>query len=173
VLYQAGYLVPASPTSPFSYLVKYASAGDNDPKHAQGAAIVQLAPEAIAFRSNSSLWVKQVRTVPSTGALTMGNAYVWGTSTAEVVASAAAVQATLTLPCVVPRTLGMTLAQARDSFRKAGCQLGSIVHETSGKVKKNHVKAQAPRAGLTVPNGTKVTVTVSDGPHKAVARKKK
>ena len=52
----------------------------------------------------------------------------------------------------------MTLPQARDSLRKAGCQIGSLVHEISGKVKKYHVKAQAPRAGLTVPNGTKVTV---------------
>jgi hypothetical protein len=171
-LYQGGYLVPPSPTAPFTYLVKYASAGDNDPKHAQGASIVQLAPEATAFRSNSSLWIKQVRTVPSTGALTMGNAYVWGTSTAEVLASAAAVQATLTLPCVVPRTLGKTLPQARDSFRKAGCQIGSIVHEISGKVKKYHVKAQAPKAGLTVPNGTKVTVTLSDGPRKPPVKKK-
>jgi hypothetical protein len=171
-LYDTNYLVPPSPTSPFSYLVKYASAGDNDTKHAQGAAIVQLAPEAMAFRSNSSVWVKQVRTVPGTGNLTIGNAYVWGTSTAEVTASAAAVQATLTLPCVVPRTLGMTLPQARDSLRKAGCLFGSLVHETSGKVKKYHVKAQAPRAGLTVPNGTKVTVTVSDGPHKTPVKKK-
>ena len=66
-LYDTGYLVPPSPTSPFSYLVKYASASDNDTKHAQGAAIVQLAPEAMAFRSSSSLWVKEVRTVPATG----------------------------------------------------------------------------------------------------------
>jgi hypothetical protein len=172
-LYAANYLVPPSPTAPFNYLVKYASASDNDTKHAQGAAIVQLAPEAMAFRSSSSVWVKEVRTVPATGALTIGNAYVWGASTAEVMASAAAVQATLTLPCVVPRTLGLSLPQARDSFRKAGCQIGSIVHEISGKVKKYHVKAQAPRAGLTVPNGTKVTVTISDGPRKAVAKKKK
>jgi hypothetical protein len=128
----------------------------------------------MAFRSSSSVWVKEVRTVPASGSLTIGNAYVWGTSTAEVTTATAAVQASLTLPCVVPRTLGMTLAQARDSLRKAGCQIGSIVHENSGKVKKYRVKAQAPRAGLTVPNGTKVTVTISDGPHKAkpVARKK-
>jgi hypothetical protein len=171
-LYDTNYLVPPSPTSPFTYLVKYASAADNDTKHAQGAAIVQLAPDAMAFRSGSSTWVKEVRTVPATGSLTIGNAYVWGTTTAEITASAAAVQATLTLPCVVPRTLGMTLPQARDSLRKAGCQIGSLVHEISGKVKKYHVKAQAPRAGLTVPNGTKVTVTVSDGKRVAPVKKK-
>ena len=118
------------------------------------------------------MWVKEVRTVPATGSLTIGNAYVWGTSTAEVTASAAAVQATLTLPCVVPRTLGMTLPQARDSLRRAGCVFGSLVHEISGKVKKYHVKAQAPRAGLTVPNGTRVTITVSDGRRTAVVKKK-
>ena len=81
-------------------------------------------------------------------------------------------QPTLTLPCVVPRTLGLTLPQARDSLRKAGCQAGSIVHEISGKVKKYRVKAQAPKAGLTVPNGTKVTVTISDGARKPVVKKK-
>jgi hypothetical protein len=170
-LYDTNYLVPPSPLAPFSYLLKYASASDNDTKHAQGAAIVQLAPEAMAFRSSSSVWVKEVRTVPPTGGLTVGNAYVWGTSTAEVTASAAAVQATLTLPCVVPRTLGMTLPQARDSLRRAGCVFGSLVHEISGKVKKYHVKAQAPRAGLTVPNGTRVTITVSDGRRTAVKKK--
>jgi hypothetical protein len=170
-LYNTGYLVPPSATSPFSYLVKYASAGDNDTKHAQGSALVQLAPEAMAFRSGSSVWVKEVRTVPAAGNLTVGFAYVWGTTTAEITASAAAVQTSLTLPCVVPRTLGLTLAQARDSLRKAGCVLGSIVHEISGKVKKYHVKAQAPRATLTVPNGTKVTVTVSDGPRRPAAKK--
>ena len=172
-LYDTNYLVPPSPLAPFTYLVKYASALDNDTKHAQGAAIVQLAPEAMAFRSSSSVWVKQVRTVPATGSLTIGNAYVWGTSTAEVIASAAAVQATLTLPCVVPRTLGMTLPQARDSLRRAGCVFGSLVHEISGKVKKYHVKAQAPKAGLTVPNGTRVTITVSDGKRMPAVKNKK
>lgn len=173
VLYETGYLVPPSPTAPFNYLVKYASAADNDTKHAQGVAIVQLAPDATAFRSGSSVWVKEVRTVPPTGSLTIGNAYVWGTTTAEVTAAATAVQASLTLPCVIPRTLGLTQAQARDSLRKAGCQIGSIVHEISGKVKKYRVKAQAPRAGLTVPNGSKVTVTLSDGPRKPVIKKKR
>lgn len=171
-LYDTNYLVPPAPLAPFNYLVKYASASDNDTKHAQGAAIVQLAPEAMAFRSSSSVWVKEVRTVPATGGLTIGNAYVWGTTTAEVTTSAAAVQATLTLPCVVPRTLGMTLPQARDSLRKAGCVFGSLVHEISGKVKKYHVKAQAPKAGLTVPNGTRVTITVSDGRRVPVVKKK-
>ena len=77
-LYDTNYLVPPSPLAPFNYLLKYASASDNDTKHAQGAAIVQLAPEAMAFRSSSSVWVKEVRTVPATGSLTIGNAYVWG-----------------------------------------------------------------------------------------------
>ena len=48
-----------------------------------------------------------------------------------------------------------------------------MVHEISAKVKKYHVKAQAPKAGLTVPNGTKVTVTVSDGPKKPAKKKPK
>ena len=102
-LYSTGYQVPPSPTSPFTYYVKYASASDGDPRHDLGAAIVQLAPQAMAFKSSTSLWVQEDRTVPTSGALTMGLAYAWGATGAEVVASAAAVQPTLALPCVVPR----------------------------------------------------------------------
>jgi hypothetical protein len=171
-LYNTAILVQASPTTPFSYLVKYASAGDNDPKHAQGSVITQVAPEAMAFRSGSSLWVKEVRAVPATGSLQLGFAYIWGTTTAEVQASTATVQPTLTLPCVVPRVLGQTIPQTKDSLRKAGCQIGAMTYQVSGKVKKNRVKAQGPKAGLTVPNATKVSVVLSSGPHvKAVAKK--
>jgi hypothetical protein len=163
-LYTTSILVPSSPTTPFNYLVKYASAADNDPKHAQGGVVTQVAPEAMAFRSNSSLWVKEVRTVPATGSLQVGFAYVWATTTAELAASIAAVQPTLTLPCVVPRVLGLTVPQAKDALRKVGCQIGSTSIQVSGKVKKYRVKAQAPRAGLTVPNATKVSVVISSGP---------
>ena len=38
-----------------------------------------------------------------------------------------------------------------------GCQIGSIVHEISGKVKKYHVKAQAPRAGPGVTRASSTT----------------
>jgi hypothetical protein len=164
-LYTPNILVPASPTTPFNYLVKYASAADNDPKHAQGGVITQVAPEAMAFRSSSSLWVKEVRSVPANGALQVGFAYVWATTTAELQASLAAVQPTLTLPCVVPRVLGMTVPQAKDALRKVGCQLGATSIQVSGKVKKYRVKAQGPKAGLTVPNATKVNVVISSGPH--------
>ena len=163
-LYTTGNLVQPAPTTPFNYLVKYASAGDGDPKHAQGAVIVQVAPEAMAFRSGSSLWIKQVRMVPATGPLNIGFAYIWGTSTAELQGSIAAVQPTLTLPCVIPRVLGKTIPQTKDSLRTAGCQLGTIVYQVSGKVKKYRIKAQGPKAGLTVPNATKVNVVVSSGP---------
>jgi PASTA domain len=172
-LYTTGNLVQPAPTTPFGYLVKYASAGDNDPKHAQGAVIVQVAPEAMAFRSNSSLWIKQVRTVPPSGSLQIAFAYIWGSATAEVQASTAAVLPTLTLPCVVPRVLGQTIPQAKDSLRKVGCQIGAISYQVSGKVKKYRVKAQGPKAGLTVPNATKVNVVISSGPRvKAVVKKK-
>jgi hypothetical protein len=173
-LYTSSILVPASPTTPFNYLVKYASAADNDPKHAQGGVITQLAPEAMAFRSGSSLWVKEVRSVPATGSLQVGFAYVWATTTAELQASLAAVQPTLTLPCVVPRVLGLTVPQAKDALRKVGCQIGASSVQVSGKVKKYRVKAQSPRAGLTVPNATKVNVVISSGPRaKAKPVKKK
>jgi hypothetical protein len=164
-IYSPGYLVPPAPTSPFGYAVKYASAADNNTHHDQGAAIVQLAPVATAFKSSTSLWVQEVRTVPASGTpLTMGFAYVWGASSAEVSAAAAGVLPTLTLPCVVPRTLNQTVAQARDAFRRAGCQLGTIVHQPSSKFKKFHIKAQTSRTGATVPAGTKINITVAWGP---------
>jgi hypothetical protein len=163
-IYSPGYLVPPPPTSPFGYDVKYASAADGDTHHDQGAAIVQLAPVAVALKSSTSVWVQEVRTVPASGPLTMGFAYAWGASSAEVNASAAAVLPTLTLPCVVPRTLNQTVAQARDTFRKAGCQLGSVFHQSSSKFKKFRIKAQTSRTGATVPAGTKINITVAWGP---------
>jgi hypothetical protein len=162
-LYSTSYQVPPSPTSPFSYYVKYASASDGNTRHDLGAAIVQLSPQAVAFKSSTSAWVQEDRTVPSSGPLTMGFAFAWGATGAEVVASAAAIQPTLSLPCVVPRALNMTVAQARDSFRKAGCQLGTVRKEPSTKFKKFKIKAQTSRSGATVVNGTKINITVSWG----------
>jgi hypothetical protein len=166
-LYSTGYQVPPSPTSPFSYLVKYASAADGDTHHDQGAAIVQLAPQAIAFKSPTSLWVQEDRTVGTTGALTMGFAYTWGATGAEVSAAAGAVAPMLATPCVVPRALNMTVAQARDAFRKAGCQLGLTTKQPSAKFKKFHIKAQTSRAGATVVNGTKINVIIAWGKPKS------
>jgi hypothetical protein len=175
-LYTTGNLVAPSPTTPFNYLAKYASAGDGDPKHAQGGVVVQMAPQAMAFRSGSSLWVKEVGTVPASGALQVTFAYVWGTTTAEVQASLATVQSALTLPCVVPKLLLHTVAQARDALRKAGCQLGATTYQVSATVKKYRIKAQGPKAGLTVPNATKVNVVISSGkkplPKKPAPKKK-
>jgi hypothetical protein len=169
-IYSPGYLVPPPPTSPFGYDVKYASAADGNTQHDQGAAIVQLAPVAVAFKSSTSVWVQEVRTVPASGPLTMGFAYAWGASSAEVSAAAAAVLPTLTLPCVVPRALNQTVAQARDSFRRAGCQLGTIVHQPSSKFKKFRIKAQTSRTGATVPAGTKISITVAWGPQLVVKK---
>jgi hypothetical protein len=166
-LYSTGYQVPPSPTSPFTYYVKYASASDGDPRHDLGAAIVQLAPQAMAFKSPTSLWVQEDRTVPASGVLTMGLAYAWGSTAGEILSSAATIQPTLTLPCVVPRALNMTLAQARDSFRKAGCQLGLVRKQPSLKFKKFTIKSQTSRSGATVLNGTKINVILSAGKPKA------
>ncbi len=169
-IFSPGYLVPPAPTSPFAYQVRYASAGDNNTHHDQGVAIVQLAPTALAFKSPDSLWVQEDRTVPAGGALTMGFAYGWGASSAEVSALGAAVLPTLTLPCVVPRALNQTVAQARDSFRKAGCQLGTVAKQSSKKFKKFHIKAQTSRTGATVPAGTKINIIVSWGPQALVKK---
>jgi hypothetical protein len=163
MLPSTGYLVPPSPTAPFTYLTKFASAGDNDTHHDQGATVVQLAPEAMAFKSSTSVWVQENRIVPQTGALTMGFAYIWGSSGAEITAAAAAAQPTLATPCVVPRTLGMTIAEARDTFRHAGCQLGTTAKQPSTKFKKFRVKSQTSKTGATVPNGTKINIVVSSG----------
>ena len=57
------------------------------------------------------------------------------------------------------------VAQARDTFRKAGCQLGTIVHQPSTKFKKFRIKAQTSRTGATVPAGTKINITVAWGAH--------
>jgi hypothetical protein len=162
-IYSPGYLVPPAPTSPLAYSVKYASAEDGNTHHDQGVAVVQLAPTALAFKSATSLWVQEDRTVPASGPLTMGFAYGWGSSAAEVSALGAAVLPTLTLPCVVPRALNQTIAQARDTFRKAGCQLGSVAKQPSTKFKKFHIKAQTSRTGATVPAGTKINITVAWG----------
>jgi hypothetical protein len=169
-LYSTAYLVPAAPTAPFTYFVKYASAGDNDSHHDIGAAVTQLAPEATAFKSSNSLWVQENRTVPTTGALTMGFAFAWGSTNLEIAAASAAVQPTLATPCVVPRALNQTIAQARDTFRTAGCQLGTTTKQPSTKFKKFTVKAQTSKTGATVPNGTKINITVSSGPPKKTSK---
>jgi beta-lactam-binding protein with PASTA domain len=57
----------------------------------------------------------------------------------------------------------MTVAQARDSFRRAGCQLGSIRKEPSKKFKKFRIKAQSSNQGAKVPSGSKINITVSWG----------
>jgi hypothetical protein len=162
-LYSTGYQVPPSPNSPFTYYVKYASASDGNTRHDVGATIVQLAPQAMAFKSATSLWVQQDRTVPTSGALTMGIAFAWGATAGEVNAAAQVVQPSLSTPCVVPRALNMTIAQARDAFRKAGCVLGTTKKEPSTKFKKFRIKAQTSRTGATVLNGTKINITISDG----------
>jgi hypothetical protein len=162
-LYSANYQVPPSPTSPYTYFAKYASAADGNTRHDIGAAIVQLAPQAMAFKNTTSLWVQEDRTVGTTGALTMGFAYTWGATGAEVSAAAGAVAPMLATPCVVPRALNMTVAQARDAFRKAGCQLGLTTKQPSAKFKKFHIKAQTSRAGATVVNGTKINVIIAWG----------
>ncbi len=97
-LYSTGYQVPPSPNSPFTYYVKYASAADGNTHHDVGAAIVQLAPQAVAMKSSTSVWVQEDRTVGSTGVLTMGFAYAWGATAGEVNAAAQVIQPTLSHP---------------------------------------------------------------------------
>jgi PASTA domain/Fibronectin type III domain len=61
--------------------------------------------------------------------------------------------------CKVPRLRGKTLKKARATLRKAGCRLGKVKQpkRNGGRLV---VKRQSPKAGRTVPQGTKVRVTL-------------
>lgn len=65
--------------------------------------------------------------------------------------------------CVVPRLVGKKLAAARQALAKAACGVGRVTGRKSARVAKGRVISQTPRAGLTRPKGTKVSLVVSTG----------
>lgn len=70
-------------------------------------------------------------------------------------------------PCVVPRLVGKTLAQAKRALRKAGCRVGKAKKQNSKKRKKGRIVKQRYKAGTKLPAGTKVPLTISKGKKKA------
>jgi uncharacterized delta-60 repeat protein len=66
-------------------------------------------------------------------------------------------------PCKVPSVLGKTLAAARTSITRAECKVGKVTRKRSKRAKKGRVISQSPRAGASLPNGSKVNLVVSKG----------
>lgn len=74
----------------------------------------------------------------------------------------AAATATPTVRCVVPKLVGLKLAQARKRLAKAHCALGRITRKKSAKPA-GRIVAQKPRPRKRGKAGTKVAVVVSRG----------
>jgi len=66
-------------------------------------------------------------------------------------------------PCKVPNVRGRKLAVARSAITKAHCRVGKVRRKASKTVKRGRVVSQAPRAGRTLPNRSKVNLVVSRG----------
>lgn len=73
--------------------------------------------------------------------------------------------------CVVPKVKGDTQAVATKALHAANCALGKIKKSASSKVKKGLVISTSPAAGAAKATGTKVNLTISSGPKKAVTCK--
>ena len=58
---------------------------------------------------------------------------------------------------------GKKLAGAKARIKKARCTVGKVTRKHSKRVKKGRVLSQSPRAGVTVPSGSKVKLVVSKG----------
>jgi hypothetical protein len=135
----------------------------------------QRPPQVIRFRDARTVWLQYTPTAPPTGSATVALAYARATTLADVSALAATAQTGLaSLPCVVPRVIGLTQAQARSALAKVNCRLGRVRHERSTTVRRNRVKSQSPRTGSTVANGYAVTVALSTGKprHRHKARRR-
>lgn len=66
-------------------------------------------------------------------------------------------------PCVVPRTVGLTLAAARTAIKRAGCRVRSVSYLHSTRIPKGGVTSTRPRAGAHLAHGGLVRVYVSRG----------
>jgi serine/threonine-protein kinase len=64
--------------------------------------------------------------------------------------------------CVVPRVVGLALADAKTLIRSSHCTVG-VVTRKYGSVKKGHVVTQSPRGGRHFPSGSTVDLVVSRG----------
>ena len=65
--------------------------------------------------------------------------------------------------CKVPNVRGRKLYVARAAITKAHCRVGTVRRKASKKVKRGRVISQSPRAGMSLPNESKVNLVVSRG----------
>jgi hypothetical protein len=65
--------------------------------------------------------------------------------------------------CVVPRLTGKRLEAAKRAIRTAHCSLGRVRKAYSAKVRKGRVISQSPPAGKVLPEGGKLSLTISKG----------
>ncbi len=68
-----------------------------------------------------------------------------------------------TARCLVPNVVRRTLAAARSALVRAGCRVGPVRNARSTTVARGRVVGQAPKAGLRVARGTRVSLVVSRG----------
>jgi beta-lactam-binding protein with PASTA domain len=66
----------------------------------------------------------------------------------------------------VPKVLGLKLANAKTKLRKAHCRTGKVRRKFSTRRKKGKVVAQKPKAGRTLKAGSKVALTLGNGPRR-------
>ena len=66
--------------------------------------------------------------------------------------------------CKVPKVVGLKLAKAKSKLVKAHCKSGKVTRKFSSSKKKGKVVGQKPKAGKTLPAGSKVRLTVGKGP---------
>jgi hypothetical protein len=160
-----GFTVPRAPKAPASLLVRRSLAqADNDPNAPVGSLTFKNIPDRLYLLNTTTLGLQYARDIPAKGRVTLSFSYSRSTSQAQVAQFAAAAEAALTPPpCIVPRTLGMTLGAARDALHAAHCVIGKVGHETSQKTAKGQIKAQRPNAGSTLPSNGKVSLVVSLG----------
>ena len=65
--------------------------------------------------------------------------------------------------CVVPRLRGVTLSAAKRALSAARCKLGKRTRRSDAKVKRGRVIGSKPKAGSSLPVGSKVELVISKG----------
>jgi Divergent InlB B-repeat domain/PASTA domain len=65
--------------------------------------------------------------------------------------------------CKVPKVVGLKLPKAKSKLVKAHCRTGKVTKKFSNSKKKGKVIGQKPKAGKTLPAGSKVKLTVGKG----------
>jgi TolB protein len=94
-----------------------------------------------------------------------GSAFRVIVTASNVAGSASATSAaTAAVPadCLVPKLESKTVIKARTLLRHADCALGRVSY-TKSRLQRGRIVSQRPRAGVSRPRGTKVTVVVSRG----------